>query len=303
MRVDYNVLWVDDQPKNLDSYAKAIDRGLRRNGFRLCCEFAKTVDQANEFLSDSVYGDHIDLVLMDFDLGDPTNGVDGLKVVRKQFPFKDVIFYSAQTGGLKQKVADKQIEGVYCSDREYLTQAVIGVFEAHVQKVVDIDHSRGIVMGSSSDIDGMVLDCLKNLCQDNNGRIPADAMNHITERIQEIKKRVENDFKNLESVSTIDDLEPLHMIYTSVDRLKLLKKTLAKIEEYKSYSKGIGQYVGKIAPERNKLAHIRVTKEGFSRKIIDQKGNEFTNEDARELRISLLNHQESMEKLLKLLDD
>ena len=39
------------------------------------------------------------------------------------------------------------IEGIYCAERENLPDEVIGVFESLIKKVLDLDHTRGIVMG------------------------------------------------------------------------------------------------------------------------------------------------------------
>jgi len=57
------------------------------------------------------------------------------------------------------------------------------------------------------------------------------------------------------------------------------------------------EYAQKTMPRRNDLAHVRVVREGFSRKLFDRDGKEITTEDMRDLRVKLLEHHEVFEKL------
>lgn len=149
MRLDFNVLWVEDQKTNVEPQRQRIELLLRKEGFRLQVEFAASIDKAKDFLSNDIYGDHIDLVLMDYDLGAGDKGDQGLVEVRNKFHYKDIIFYSSQASDLPKLVADQKVQGVFCSTREDLADTVDGVFEALVKKVLDIDHARGIVMGAT----------------------------------------------------------------------------------------------------------------------------------------------------------
>src|SRR5258706_9042327 len=117
MRLDFNVLWVEDQPERVKSYAQKIDRLIRKDGFRLETVFAESVEKAKELLHSSIYGDHIDLILIDYDLGAAPSGEEGLVEVRNTFPYKDIVFYSAQVTKLADMVARRQLQGIFCSVR------------------------------------------------------------------------------------------------------------------------------------------------------------------------------------------
>jgi CheY-like chemotaxis protein len=69
MRLDFNVLWVEDNQANVHAQRDRIQALIRKEGFRLRVEFAASVDEAKKLLSEDIYGDHIDLILMDYDLG------------------------------------------------------------------------------------------------------------------------------------------------------------------------------------------------------------------------------------------
>ena len=146
MRLDFNILWVEDQPKAIEAQREGIERRMRKQGFKLQTEVAGSIKEAKSYIGDDIYGDHIDLILMDYDFGDEPNGEAGLEMVRDTFLFKDIVFYSAQVKELTEIVAREKISGVFCCTRCDLPDTVSDVFDVLVKKVLDIDHSRGIVM-------------------------------------------------------------------------------------------------------------------------------------------------------------
>jgi CheY-like chemotaxis protein len=157
MRLDFNILWVEDQPNQVNSQRESIERKMRSEGFKLQTVFTSSVEDAAVHLGDNIFRDHVDLVLMDFELAGKTNGGEGLEVVREWCPFKDIVFYSAKRPTeLKSIIAEKEISGVFCTARIGLPDTVLGIFGVLVKKVLDIDHSRGIVMGATSEIDDFV---------------------------------------------------------------------------------------------------------------------------------------------------
>src|SRR5262249_33615319 len=145
MRLDFNVLWVDDQPARVISQITAIKKGMEDEGFEFKPIQCKTMDQVRERVSDNLFTDEIDLVLVDWDLGEEIKAQEAIVQIRKRLQYKDVVFYSANTvpRELRQLAFEAGLEGVYCSDRDGLIMEVIGVFESLVKKVLDIDHTRG----------------------------------------------------------------------------------------------------------------------------------------------------------------
>jgi hypothetical protein len=304
MRLDFNVLWVEDQPNAVRSQCVSIERQIRKEGFRLQVQFATSLSKAEELLSSDIFGDHIDLVLMDYDLGVGAKGDVGLGIIRKIFPYKDVIFYSAEAADLLDKVANAHVQGssahvqgIYCSTRPELPDTVVGAFEALVKKVLDIDHSRGIVMGATSDIDHHVNDSLVAVFSKSSEENKAATLNKLMQHLK--KKRVDFDeeAKFIEAVKHVSELLDRYNIYTSNDRLKLLKTALEVNALHSEKIDGIKKYLSEVVPKRNQLAHVQVQTEGFSRRLVNKKGEEFTSKDMKELRLSLLENQELFEAL------
>lgn len=297
MRLDFNVLWVEDNQGNVESQRERIESLIRKEGFRLKVEFALSIVEANRFLSDDIYGDHIDLVLMDYDLGTGAKGDEGLIEVRNKFRYKDIVFYSSQAENLLKMVEDRHVQGVFCSTRNDLPDTVVELFEVLVKKVLDIDHSRGIVMGATSDIDHYVNDCLAANFEKSDEAGRQAALNvvqgHMNKKREDFKKNIEK----LSAVTQVSDLLQLHNVYTSNDRLRLLKSMIKDNALHQESVKIITNYLSNTVPKRNQLAHVRVKAEGFSRKLFDKHDNELTSEQMKSLRQELLEYQEHFEYL------
>jgi hypothetical protein len=295
--MDFNVLWVENQQDLVQAQKERLERLVRGEGFRLQVKFVESVDKAVASLGDDVYTDHVDLVLMDYDLGAGKKGDEGLVEVRHLIPYRDVVFYSSQANELLKMVLEKGVEGVFCSTRDELPDRCFGVFEALIKKVVDIDHSRGIVMGTTSDIDHFVMDALAasfDRCDDAG---KAAALTQVQEDLKKMRERFERAAGDIAAVKHLSDLFDHHAFYTSADRLELLRKVLKSgaPAAHKDSDATLIDYIHKTLPRRNDLAHVRVRVEGFSRKLVNRKNVELTAADMKALRLQLLQHHESIE--------
>jgi len=299
MRLDFNILWVEDQPDRVEAQRKRIEMLMRKQGFKLQAQVATSIEDAKAFIGDDVFGDHIDLVLMDFDFGGGPDGEYGLGVVRDAFPYKDIVFYSAKVPQeLEDIVANLKLPGVFCCHRNDLPDTVIGVFEALVKKVLDIDHSRGIVMGATSEIDGFVNEALVYVFAQADAGTRSAALKVVANQLEEIRKRFEKDCETIAGAKELSDLLSCHATYSSAHRLRLFRKLLETLGTHEFERQAMLSYANETMPKRNDLAHVTVRRQGFSRKIFDRKGNELTAEDMRLLRVALLEHHEVFEKLV-----
>lgn len=298
MRLEFNILWVEDQPAEVKAQRDRIELQMRKEGFKLQTEFATSIEEAGKFIAKDIFNDHIDLVLMDFDFGDGPDGGEGLEMIRDRFPFKDIVFYSARVPqNLKKLVAEREISGVFCSSRLDLPDTVIGVFEVLVKKVLDIDHSRGIVMGTTSEIDGYVNEALLNAFAQADDEVRSAALTLVSEQLADIRKRFEKDCEKIQKATELSELISLHNIYSSAHRLRLFRKLLEKLGMHADERQAMLSYAKETMPKRNDLAHVTVKRSGFSRKIFDRSGAELTTDDMRALRVALLDHHELFEKV------
>lgn len=300
MRLDFNILWVEDQPNEVKAQRDRIDFLLRKQGFRVNAEFARSVDEAENFLGDDIYRDHIDLILMDLDLGDGPNGSAGIEMVRDAFPFKDIIFYSASgVQKLKDALTSDNLQGLFFSTRNDLADTVYGTFMVLVKKVLDIDHSRGIVMGITSEIDHFVNTAFGVVFSQANDELKRKAQEIVSKQVAENQKSINKEIEKIKALGdNLTSIGEFHLIYTSKHRLRLLRKILEAAGTHESERKLMLDYAEKTMPLRDRLAHVNVIRNGFSRKLLDREGNEITTDVMQGLRVTLLECHECFEKIV-----
>lgn len=303
MRLDFNVLWVDDQPDRVQSQIKGIALRMADHGFEFNPTQCTTMDQVEAAISEHVFTDEIDLILVDWDLGNNMHGEDAIDRIRQIILYKDVVFYSgeATVKDLQQKAFNKGLEGIYCASRQELIDEVVGVFESLIKKVLDIDHMRGIVMGATSDIDHMVKTCLTlahdKLDKDGRAKFIAQALTRVEDQANNIASQVDK----LRAAPSIETLFKAHMLFTSDHRLRMLAKIL-RMTEFAAYSFGLETIKsyrdGGVLRNRNDLGHKILVPHGKPNSVEDDTGNVIEIDQMRELRKLILNLRADFRALL-----
>lgn len=292
MRLDFNVLWVDDQPGRIDAQIRRIKKQMEAEGFEFKPTLSQSIDDVRKLIGESVFADEIDLILVDWDLGRQLQGQDVIAAIRDAVPYKDVVFYSAQkpANELRQLAFEKEVEGIYCASREELVDEVLGVFDSLVKKVLDLDHTRGIVMAATSDIDYMVNECLVAIHGqlDENGR--AAMLKKTLGYIEKRMKKLNETAAELKGATSLSQLFEAHMMLTSNDRLRVLARALEgeTLEPHKKFRPSVVDYQQKVLPKRNVLGHVVLVPDGKMLTLTDSKGTVISLDETRELRRLIL---------------
>lgn len=303
MRLDFNVLWVDDQPASVANQIKSITSQMAAEGFEFRPRQCTTIDQVEAAISEDVFTDEIDLILVDWDLGNGAHGEDAIERIRETVQYKDVVFYSGQTPvvELRQKVYEKQLEGVYCASREDLVVEVVGVFDSLIKKVLDLDHTRGIVMGATSDIDHMINTCLTlahgKLDEGGKAKFIEEALTRVAEQVQNIAKQGEK----LKTTPNVEALFKAHMLFTSDHRLRMLASILG-MAEFATHAAGVTtvkSYREGVVHDRNTLGHTVLVPQGKPDSVVDDAGKVVDIVQMRELRKLILGLRADFRALLE----
>ena len=302
MRLDFNVLWVDDQPNRVQAQIGAIVRRMQEEGFQFNATLCHSIDEVRAHIADGVFTDEVDLILVDWDLGSDVTGQDVIATTRQAIPYKDVVFYSAMKPAeeLRQLAFDSKLEGIYCATRENLVDEVLGVFESLVKKVLDLDHTRGIVMGATSDIDNMVNQCLIAIHgqYDEAGQAAmlAEALGYVDRRLADFTEGA----AKIKQAMSMAELFKEHLILTANDRLRILAAALKakSLQAHKEYRRSVVEYQQRVIPNRNILGHLVLTPEGKPLAAVDGAGKQMTVAQTRELRQLMLGLRSDFRNLL-----
>lgn len=301
MRLDFNVLWVDDQPKAVNSQITRIKLLMAEEGFNFNPTQCRSIEEVESLIAGDVFQDEVDLILVDWDLGGGVHGQDVIERIRQVAQYKDIVFYSARTrsADLRKLVYERELEGIYCATREDLVAEVVGVFESLVKKVLDLDHTRGIVMGATSDIDHMIYACLVNIEAklDEAGKktLIDEAKRRLRDRVKDITKQSDK----LGSATDMETILGAHMIFGANDRLRLLRRTLESDATHARSVDTIRSYMDHVVPDRNKLGHMVLAPEGRPQAVVNLEGKQINLDDMRTLRKTILSLREDFRALFE----
>ena len=300
MRLDFNVLWVDDQPNAVNAQITRIKTQMAEEGFSFNPTQCQSLADVEALIAGNVFQDEVDLILVDWDLGGGVHGQDVIKRIREVAPYKDVVFYSAQTPAaeLRRMAFDRGLEGIYCASRQGLIDEVLGVFDSLVKKILDLDHTRGIVMGATSDIDHMIHSCLLHIEAklDDGGKkaLVDQAIKRVQERVKDIVK----DGEKLGTATSIMTILEAHMIFGANDRLRILRRLLEGDAIHAQSVETIKSYMSNVVPERNVLGHMVLAPEGKPQAVVSSEGKQINLDDMRTLRKTILSLREDFRALV-----
>lgn len=302
MRLDLRALWIDDQPRHVASFREGIQRKLDPLGFALDVVQARSLDEVNQAAGSHVHDDNIDLVLVDHDLGVAGRGEEALARVRQRFPFKDVIFYSADDRQKLRRIAfEAELDGIYFSTRLSLVDDTFNLIETLLRKVMDIDHMRGVVMGATSDIDFLIerslLAAYGRLAEEERASFRDSLLGSLRDKLD----RWHAELQRAATTEKVEALLALHHICTAADRLGLLFDVLSQWDTGGSgHLEKVRQYRDEVVPRRNKLAHLRLRMEGDRAEVV---GAPDVKTEAMEiLRCELLDHRSHFLDIAVLVD-
>lgn len=300
MRLDFNVLWVDDQPNAVNAQITRIKTLMAEEGFNFNPTQCRSISEVEALIAGDVFQDEVDLILVDWDLGGGVHGQDVIERIRQVSQYKDIVFYSARTraADLRKMAFDKELEGIYCATREDLVEEVLGVFDSLVKKVLDLDHTRGIVMGATSDIDHMIHSCLLHIeakLDDTGKRALIDqAIERVQERVKDIAKQGEK----LGAATNVATILKAHMIFGANDRLRMLRRLLESDATHARSVDTIKSYMDNVVPDRNVLGHMILAPEGRPQAVVNMDGTQINLDDMRTLRKTILGLREDFRALV-----
>ena len=155
MKLEYRILWFEDDHESVQDVVEALRGLLRGQGFELVCDWgecnAATMTGTVERLRN--YNPY-DLMVFDYDLGSGLTGEELAQTLRSRI-WTEILYYSANRSAeeLFHGMNARRVEGVFCAVRQNLEERVWAIVESQIKRICDLNNMRGIVLDSMSSID------------------------------------------------------------------------------------------------------------------------------------------------------
>lgn len=149
MRLEFKILWFENQPDAVKAQREDIIEYIESVGFVASVQMEESAANLDALAAAQEKYDEYDLVVVDYDLGEPGKNGDWVaQQVRRRFGFTDIIFYSGKKpGDLRKMVCDASIDGVYCFNRPQLAEKLAVHIDQVVRRLSRLEAMRGLTMG------------------------------------------------------------------------------------------------------------------------------------------------------------
>jgi len=256
VKIEYKVLWFEDQFEHIEEDFERLKGFVRSFGF--IPDFThkdKVTQEEIEQLADQLIDyNPYDLIIFDYDLGgESANGLDIAAHLRNQI-YTDMIFYSGQVPTeLRKKLYDSEVDGVFVVHRDNFYDEIEPIVDDHVKKMSDLNNLRGVVMASTSEMD---VQLRENLIS----KLESLSAEEGVALFLDTKSKLQRSFKG--RTSKIDKIESLDNLIAVIRNPHIFDFNRVRLT-FLSVSDGVedralledNAELHQVISERNKLAH------------------------------------------------
>lgn len=293
MRIEYKILWVEDNKSWYETTKELFAETLDELGFKLIAKRCENIEEVKVEIQKNWLKEY-DLFLVDFTLKNSETGdqiIEFIRSINEQPILTDIIFYSSAVENVRESMHRLGLEGVYSADRNEIDSKFDLVVNTTIKKVQDINNMRGLVMAEVAELDLKMIELLKSyVC---NLQLKQKEQ-FIDKRKQSVLKSLNEMIRNFNNIS--DDSIFEHRDFNTNHKWRSVKNIAENIGDREIISK-LQDYESDIIKKRNKLAHVKefVDKNGVSA-LVD--GDFIFNDDAcKIIRKDLQKHADNFEKI------
>lgn len=299
MKLNYYILWVEDEDSWYETTAELFKETVEAHGFNPIIERKKTLDDVTGELAGGLR--KYDIFLIDFNLRNSKDGSSIIDFLREENIYTDVVFYSSDKQTIIDSIKEKELEGVYHSDRNGIEDKFEKVFLTTIKKIEEINSMRGLIVGETSDLDAMIEERLLKCIELNIDKvfdIDKFVGSHIIEKAQQRTEFLKNEYEQGGLLSIFPHMD-------AIKKWELLRGILKKNNNRHQYIAEFilinGTYQDEVIKTRNTFAHAKVIIGADGKEFLKaQTGTdhyEFNEESFRIIRTNLKKHRDSLIEL------
>jgi hypothetical protein len=249
MKLSFSVLWFDDRGDFFDSLdIDWLENEIKSWGFSPNIMLVTTPQQ---FANYSPY-EKIDLIVVDRNLEDYGEGQDFIAGLRGHAIYTEVIFYTAgNASDLWDAIREKELEGIFVSNRGTILQKISKVGRQSIRKVLDLENMRGIVMAEVGELDHL----LDEILMVGISKLPLETQSTIFSKFHKEADKQNREFgERLAEFSKAPEIRAMLDMCDSNKRWENFNR-LWKFHNILKDKAKFGDYKVEVLDMRNVLAH------------------------------------------------
>jgi len=301
MRLEFNVLWFENQPDGIKTQIEEVEEYIQSDGFIPRINIEIDASNLDELIRSQGLYDEYDLVVVDYDLGNSEqNGDFVAQKVRLGFGFTDIIFYSGKTpADLRALINAKQIDGVYCATRgPQLVEKIISHIGQMVRRLSRLEGMRGLAMATVGKCDDELRSFLRHVyAAADDGR--KELM--VSELDKLVQSATSNAGKKYAELDSFDSRLHSRSV-TSFHLQKFALNLLRKKDGYKDVRSLLSRYDPEVLERRNILGHVLEERTDAGWVLSSIRGTSITIQDFPELRRHMAGHLGNIRLLRQIFD-
>lgn len=303
MKLEYKILWIENEADVISSYTTIVEGFLSERGFEPV--ITPVLDEAtiNDYLNTEY-----DLIISDFNLNETNGDVVIYELRNTKKLDTEILFYSSKTNFLeksdiKDKLAFMERINIHYG-RDTLLGKIERVIELTLKKLLELNATRGLITAATSSLDVEIEDIVMSLVK--KYKKSEDGLKQIVtdKAFTPLQKRLN---KFWDGYTNFQDyfykIDPIKKCEIFRDLLKPLKSQ-AEISTFLESNKTYQEQVIKI---RNQFAHAKAVKNEQGVLVLKgqfgQESFEFTEQNCIELRKNLIRHSRAIELLKQVLNN
>ena len=266
MNLDFGILWIED------SFSEEEEANLKRRvgeaGFIARIETIPN-SKGIEGLAraHSLYHCY-DIILLDYRLQDAESGDAIAPRIRELFPSTTILFYSGSVGEneLRRMMADREVEGVYCSARGRFIERTGSLIEQTARSLDRLSGMRGLAMRVVAECDQIMKGAVLHISntdpesQKRLGELDEDVINFMTGMKEKYEASMHHGLEERLSTRAVDSAKLFshfrRLTRTATSNPTAFNLNKEQIEKLKALRANSAQYDMDVLQKRNILGHV-----------------------------------------------
>lgn len=267
MNLDFGILWIEDSfsPEEEES----LKRRVRQAGFIARIKVMINGEGIEEIARKHSLFHNFDIILLDYKLCDE-NRVELAPKIRQLFPSTTILFYSGslQEQQLRQLIAEKEVEGVFCArrDQQRFIERTGELIDQTARALDRLSGMRGLAMRVVAECDELMKTAMLSLvsrdkaCADKVSDLDAGVFHFLQQQEERYTEATTGqlshrlDSRVVDSSKVFDHFRRLTALVASTPESFGLDN--AQVERLRELRRGSSQYVKEVLNKRNVLGHV-----------------------------------------------